>query len=360
MERNAENTRRIVGQLMASGMVGQARAGDTIGFWTFSEELKTGDFPLQRWTPQTRDRLASAAVEFLGRHPYEKRSRFEKVAAPLTSVVKDSDRITVLIITDGSEKISGTPFDQEINESYRLNQAAQRKQRMPFITVLRAKDGEYIGWRVNAPPFRPEFPAFPAEPKSEEPPDGITGSKPDSKPGRQTTPVPSLVVIGEKPAPALSTSTNVPTVETTQPLVAQTPVTPNALPQPQPETQPSIPVETRKTTAPTEFAAVAKPVEPTKPEVQPTTPPPAVTSTPSEIEPSPATPAPEPDVPTQTVQTALATPTESLFNRTNLLIAGAVLLVVAFGLFYALMRRAVRPAGKVSLITSSMDHDEKQ
>ena len=50
MERNAENTPRIVGQLMASGMIGQARAGDTFGLWTYNEVLRTGDFPLQRWT----------------------------------------------------------------------------------------------------------------------------------------------------------------------------------------------------------------------------------------------------------------------------------------------------------------------
>src|SRR5688572_454787 len=42
MERNAENTQRIVSQLMSSGMAGQARTGDTIGVWTFSDELKTG------------------------------------------------------------------------------------------------------------------------------------------------------------------------------------------------------------------------------------------------------------------------------------------------------------------------------
>jgi hypothetical protein len=43
----------------------------------------------------------------------------------------------------------------------------------------------------------------------------------------------------------------------------------------------------------------------------------------------------------------------------NLLIAGAVLLVAGVGLIYLLMRRASQPAGKVSLITRSMDRDQK-
>jgi hypothetical protein len=186
---------------MVSGMVGQARAGDTIGIWTLGEQLRTGTFPLQRWTPQTRQRIATNALEFLGRQRYEKRSRFETVVEPLTSVVKASEKLTVLVITDGSEKISGTPFDQEINESYRLNYEAQRKQRMPFITVLRAKDGEFTGWRVTTPPFRPEFPPFPAEPTA-----ATAGSKPEpqSTTTAPPTPAPSLVVVGEPPT-AVST-----------------------------------------------------------------------------------------------------------------------------------------------------------
>jgi len=58
------------------------------------------------------------------------------------------------------------------------------------------------------------------------------------------------------------------------------------------------------------------------------------------------------------VQTALATPSETVFKRTGILIAGMVLLLVALGLVYALMRRSRTPA-QVSLITRSMDRDKK-
>lgn len=59
-------------------------------------------------------------------------------------------------------------------------------------------------------------------------------------------------------------------------------------------------------------------------------------------------------------QTAVATPGESLFNRTNLLITGGVLLVGAFIVFYLLMRRTARPEEKISLITRSMDRDQNE
>jgi hypothetical protein len=376
MARNAQNTPRLVSQLMTSGMLGQTRPGDTIGLWTFNEELQTGSFPLQLWTPQTRQRIASAMAQFLAQHRYEKQSRFDKVIGPLAGVVEDSERITVIILTDGSEKFSGTPYDQEINESYRLNYEEQRKQQMPFITVLRARRGEYLGWRVNTLPFRPEFPAFPIEPKSDEPPVTTTEPKPDSKPEPAPTPVPSLVVIGEKP-PALSTPTNAPAAELPQPDVTRIPATPDPVAKLQPDTPPSPPVETPKT-APAE-TTVAKPVSPPEVISQPATPPTDVTPGPREIasEPpptqptksdtpveeskpaDPVTPAVEADTPTKTVQTAVATPAASLFNRMNLLIAGAVLLVAGVGLIYLLMRRASQPAGKVSLITRSMDRDQK-
>jgi len=384
MERNAENTQRAVSQLLSTGLVGQARPGDTIGLWTFSEELQTGVFPLQRWTPQTRQKIVAAAAEFMAKIGYEKKSRFEKVVGTMTSVVKDSERITVIILTDGTGKISGTPFDQQINESYRLNYAGQRKQRMPFITVLRAKRGEFIGWRVNTPPFRPEFPAYPVEPKATEPPVAVTEKKPETqpepKPEANPATTPSLNVVGETPAPASSTPTNAPATEPTEPAASQTPAAQESPAPTKAEVQPTPPVETppNQTTATTETPAVVKPADPPKTETQPTatptvaTPPPEVTSKPTTELPPPKSDAPppaeskqtEPTSTTQTapettaIQTAVATPGESLFNRTNLLIAGVVLLGVAFGVVYLLMRRAARPTEKISLITKSMDRDE--
>jgi hypothetical protein len=361
MERNAENTKRLVSQLLTTGMVGQARTGDTIGLWTFNDELQTGNFPLQRWTPQTRGRVAAAAVEFLSKARYEKRSRFGKVIETLTSVVQDSGKITVLILTDGSEKISGTPYDQEINESYRLNSSDQRKQRMPFITVLRAKGGEFVGWRVNTPPFRPEFPAFPVEPKVAELPEPTAGQKPESKPEPKAEPKPAappLVVISEAPKPVPATPTNAPPAATTQPLTTQTPATSDQPTKPKPDAQPPAPVETpagptTPAVTPTEAA--------TKPSVNESPPPKSDTPQPAELKPvESTTTTSSPTVPDALpVQTAVAAPTEPLFNRANLLVAGAVLLVVAFGLVFVLMRRAARPAEKVSLITRSMDRDQK-
>jgi hypothetical protein len=388
MERNAENTQKAVTQLFSTGMVGQARPGDTIGLWTFAAELHTGVFPLQRWETQNRQKITAIAAEFMAKVRYEKQPRFEKeprfekVVESLTSVVKDSERITVLILTDGSARISGTPFDEKINQSYELNYAAQRKQRMPFITVLRAQGGEFIDWRVNTPPFRPEFPAFRVEPKTTEPKVEITESKPETKPESAPSTTPSPVVATERPPSVTSTPTSLPPAESAAPTATQTSVAPDVPAQPKAEVQSTPPGETTKSqpAATKETPAVVEPANVPELEAQPTTAP-APTPTEPASKPTPETPltrkdtpppveaatasltsqnppAGEPATETTTVQTAAAAPTESLFNRTNLLIAGGVLLVVAFGCFYLLMRRAARPTEKISLITKSMDQDE--
>jgi hypothetical protein len=374
MERNAENTQRAVNQLMASGMVGQARPGDTIGLWTFNEELHTGVFPLQQWTPQARPKILAAATNFMSKVRYEKKARFEKVVETLRSVVKDSERITVIILSEGSGKISGTPFDEAVNDSFRLNYSGQRKQRMPFITVLRAKRGEFIGWRVNTPPFRPEFPAYPVEPKTTEPPVEMTDTKPEPKPEPKTEPkpepkpptAPSLIVVGE--AQAATATSNPPPADAIG-LAARTVITRDPPVQPRPETEPAGPAEppVSQTPVTTVVPSAAKADDLPKPETQPAVAPtvptlstetaakPAVDSPPKPVE-SSATPQP-PE--TATVQTAMATPGESLANRTTLLVAGVVLLVAAFGLIFLLIRRVARPTEKVSLITRSMDQDQK-
>ncbi len=384
MERNAENTQKAVTQLFSSGMVGQARPGDTIGLWTFSDELKTGVFPLQRWTPQNRPKIVSAATDFMAKVRYDKKSRFEKVVESLTSVVRDSERITVIILTDGTGKIRGTPFDKEINESYRLNYPGQRKQRMPFITVLRAKGGEFIDWRVNTPPFRPEFPPYPVERQPAEPPMESTKAqaepapepKPEIKPEPKSEPqapaVNPLIVVGQPPATTLTTPTDAPIPEPVAPPVTQTPPKPETSPVP-PEASPPD-----QSTAIVEKPSPSKPVETAHPEVPPTvtpspTPPPPVATQgaprsppptqdlPAELKPAEQPePLTEPQGEVPMVQTAMATPGESLFNRTNLLITGGVLLVGAFIVFYLLMRRTARPEEKISLITRSMDRDQNE
>lgn len=413
MRRNADNLLNVVGNLVASGMSGELRAGDTIGLWTFSDQLQAGNFPLQRWTPQTRQSVARSAVEFLRRQRYEGKTQLDKVLGPMARVVRDSEKITVVLITDGEEKFSGTPFDAQINTAYRLNVSEQRRLRMPFVTVLRAQGGEFVSWKVSTPPWPVEFPGFPtrameAAPEPTSPvPEAMPATPPviaipptnaiaaqtaiaEPKPAAEAavtaspiqpseteSPVPQLAVTAEPPAPVVVPVVQSPPAEPVGAVKTEPPPEPRPeLAEPTTVAPPAIVASSDDKPAPVP-PKPAEPVQLAQVETAPiiTTPLPAARApeTPAAAESEPAAPAvipsgtaakPEtaPDAPATVdvpqVQTAVVTPSESLFNRTNILIAGAALMLVALGLLWVLTRRT-RAAPKVSLITRSMDREKE-
>ncbi|NOS72503.1 MAG: hypothetical protein HOP33_21600 [Verrucomicrobia bacterium] len=203
MSRRSENMQNVAGNLMASGLKGEMKNGDTLGVWTYNETLHTGQFPLRKWSIQARQDTAAALVEFIKQQKFEKRTRFTNVMESLSALTKISERLTVLILTDGAETISGTPFDNEINASFKLNEADQRKAKMPFVVVLRSEKGKFIGHTVNVPPWPVEFPKFTPEPVV------ITPPKP---PPEEQVVVPSLIISNPPPrvetAPVIPTATN--------------------------------------------------------------------------------------------------------------------------------------------------------
>lgn len=100
--------------LLQSGIKGELRKGDTIGLWTYSERLST-DFPMLVWTENDKDELADQVRGYLRHLRYEKRSRLENVLPVLRQVIADSERLTVILVFDGSGLIRGTAFDTDIN-----------------------------------------------------------------------------------------------------------------------------------------------------------------------------------------------------------------------------------------------------
>ena len=323
----------MVGNLFAGGIGEQLHRGDTIGVWTYTDDLHAGQFPLQRWTPQTRDAIARNIVDFLKSRKYEKKSRLAPVMAQLKTVVADSDKITVLLISDGEEALTGTPYDAAMAEAYRTNTADQRKQKMPFVTVLRAVKGKFIGFKVNTPPWPVEFPAFPAEPK----PIAVVAAVPEAKPEPppEVTPQP-------KPEPKVEVTPQIelpPVLLTTNPSPAT-----NVLP-------------AARVAAP-EIAPLVQPVV-------------ATTSPPSTSPPTPDLPLaasnPPPVIPpvVETPKTSAVVEPSAVEARAEkkslslpLLLAGGVLLTgivgwIVFWLFWP------RPQPGVSLITRSIDRDPK-
>lgn len=213
MKRHANDVLKTVGELIHSGANGQMRAGDTIGLWTFNQDVYS-DFPLQPWGRDGRDQLASRTIAFLKQQHFEKTSQFDKLLPDLFEVIKASDVITIIIISDGDGKMKGSPFDDEINTLYRQTLKDMKGKRTPVVTVLEAKGGKIFRYTVNALPWPVVIPEVPIskpvahahhKPPVEAAPESVT-----PKPVVPAKPVPPLIIEGNYPPPVAAPPVVVP------------------------------------------------------------------------------------------------------------------------------------------------------
>lgn len=304
MQKRAENIQKIVGDVISSGLGGDLRDGDTVGFWTFNEELSTGVFPLQRWTKASRQRVAVSMVQFLQQQKFENTSKITAIWDALTNIVTNSERLTIILVTSGKENLNGTPFDGSIAQNFLKNADSQQKAKMPFVTILRAYRGKFVNFSVSLPPWPMELPEYPeAARRAPEP----------VKP--KPTPEPAAIVDSPRSAPLPQTTvyaTNIPKID-------PEPITPPAH---------AVAVAIEPTNSPV-LAKVANPEAPkgkigTQPEPSESVMPPA--SARSKIE----------SLPVKTI-----------------LVAGIALLIGVMVIFIALLRWTRRATGE-SLITRTM------
>jgi len=159
MARRSDATLKVVQGLFASGMNGQIQKGDTLGVWTFNDELHAGVFPLQRWVSETEKGVIGRTLKFLKEQSFEHEPNLEKLMPVLARVIKGSESIVVILVSSGSKSIHGTPFDSRINQSFNLWKDQQQKAKMPIITVLRGNAGKIVDYSMTAAPWPVEIPA---------------------------------------------------------------------------------------------------------------------------------------------------------------------------------------------------------
>ena len=97
-------------------------AGDSVGVWTFNKQIGA-QFPTFTWMPDQAAAISSNLVGYLRKQRYSGDSTPAVLQAPLNRVVADSKRLTVVLFCDGSSDISGTPYDQGINQTFRDSRA---------------------------------------------------------------------------------------------------------------------------------------------------------------------------------------------------------------------------------------------
>jgi len=196
MSRRLDPLRQAIQSLLRSPLAEQAHPGDTIGLWTFNEDLYTGAFPLQQWSPDAQGDVSQRIDTFVKEQKYEKHARFDKVVAALDKLARNSQFITVIIVCLGEIDIQGTPFDGEINEFFRTWRLKQPGAGTPFVIALRAQAGRFVAFSLNPSPWPAELPPLPKELLT--PLKAVMAAAP--KPATST--VPNLIISGKKRDPA--------------------------------------------------------------------------------------------------------------------------------------------------------------
>ncbi|HTY88785.1 MAG TPA: hypothetical protein VMB80_15055 [Candidatus Acidoferrum sp.] len=203
----------VIGLLVNCTARGELAAGDTLGIWTYDQELRTGQFPLQQWTPDDAAAIASNVTAFVQGQHYAKKSRIDAVVPLLNQVVRTSERLTVVVFCDGFGEIKGTPYDTGINQIFQQRQADRQKARLPIAIALRSQLGQYVDCVVSFPPQPITLPAFPPLPPEPSPPQPA----PAAAPPRPVAP--PLIIIGTPPTnrvlPPAPGPTNPPSVTVT-------------------------------------------------------------------------------------------------------------------------------------------------
>jgi hypothetical protein len=163
MQRQGDAALAAINELFGSGMHGQMRSGDTVGLWTYNDELYVGHLPVQDWTPKNAKDVQERTLKFITQQKLENKGDLKKVLPRMARVLNDSEFITVILVNTGEDEIAGTPYDREINEYYKTWRKKQPKAVKPFVTVLRGERGKLTHYSVCQVPWKIEIPAVPPE-----------------------------------------------------------------------------------------------------------------------------------------------------------------------------------------------------
>lgn len=141
---------RAVMGLLESDMRGEFRKGDTIGFWTYDERIHS-DLPMLVWSKENKETVIADVMRYVRHQKYDGKAHLEKVLNTIGRVLQASERLTIVLIHDGSDPIHGTEFDSDINELQKKYSREFRSQHLPIVTVLAARGSIVYDYTINYP-----------------------------------------------------------------------------------------------------------------------------------------------------------------------------------------------------------------
>jgi hypothetical protein len=376
MKRQQDVALDTVNKLLLNSVNGRLRTNDALTIWAYSDRLHTNVLNDQPWDPNQRVDLANRIYRVLRDLSSSKKPVMAVAMDALRQATNHPGVLTAILVYSGSQPISGTPYDNLVNEITGKHRDEMREAGKPFITALVVRDGQYLGYGVTPggrPVFLPPLPKPPPKPAVTNTPPPRASATVTNRPKPMTveeieeairkkpqptnaalpaTPPPTTATASSNaPAPAPAQATNLPVpspaVLRAEPFRELTSSTPAAA------LMPSAPVTSPPATS-TSASVVSPPVSPnTQATATPKEDKPAVTGV--SVPPGPALsqvrsdPSARPAPPT-----AVVLPPDTAMRSWIDLVKGVVLLVAAAALAGVLIRN-LRSRSQPSLISRSMD-----
>ena len=139
-------TAQTVFDLVRSGFQNQIQPGEQFALWFYGSRLQT-NAPFI-WQPGREVANAQGAANLFGGRIYSRLRPREQTLGDVAPIIAASPKVTILILTEGSQPLSGTPYDAPINSAIEQWRAAFRQADKPLIITLLAKKGQLIGGTV--------------------------------------------------------------------------------------------------------------------------------------------------------------------------------------------------------------------
>ena len=150
MARLSDNVSQFVHDLVLTGLQRRMRSGDVFTLWTFNEQVATSRFIAQDWDEKLHQALANNVLRYLQDIRWEKMTRFDRFMSFLNQHLTTLDKLTIIIISDGTDKFRGTPFDDAINSLFKEHYRDLRKAKRAFVITLVASKSKFLAYSVSA------------------------------------------------------------------------------------------------------------------------------------------------------------------------------------------------------------------
>ncbi len=194
MREQREQTADLLSRLFLDGFRGRAQPGDVIELWIVDQNVQTNALPAFRWHPiASMDNSTSTYRYLKSLKPSNPTVSFRNTLELLDLQNPRIPQLLVYIACSGFNLIEGTPYDEKINQILSGHREKLAKDGLPFIAVLAAENGKWIGHGVTPGDRNPYIPPFPPPP--------APAPAPKPAPVKTNTPAPLIGVIPPDPAP---------------------------------------------------------------------------------------------------------------------------------------------------------------